>query len=179
MKNSIKYGIITLFLIAFIFSLMPSTALAFFNNNQQLDVQTAPVNPSAPAAPTTPSAPPNQQFQIQQPTNQANPIQGLSREDKNGLIAIIGCSGCLGIISIIVFLIVGFLVYKDAEARFPAGGKEKYTWGVLSFVFGLIGLAIYIFGVRPKGDMIECPSCNKKYLQTLEQCPFCSSHKEN
>lgn len=47
----------------------------------------------------------------------------------------------------IIWAVVGYLVYQDAKKR---NLKAAIGWGVLGFLFGLIGVLIYyLFVVRP------------------------------
>jgi hypothetical protein len=47
-------------------------------------------------------------------------------------------------------------------------------WVVLVIFLGLIGLVIYLI-VRPKGNIIKCPSCQGKRLEGSPKCPQCGN----
>jgi putative membrane protein insertion efficiency factor len=62
--------------------------------------------------------------------------------------------------------------FKDAKAR---GDQNAILWPLLIFFLTpLIGMVVYLM-VRPKGELIPCPSCHQGRLETLTKCPHCSA----
>jgi hypothetical protein len=86
------------------------------------------------------------------------------------------CGGCGCYIVFIIALIalhVALLVWvaRDAKAR---GLDDTLLWGILVMFTGLIGLLIYMVG-RPRGNLIQCPSCQGKRLEASAKCPQCGN----
>jgi len=84
--------------------------------------------------------------------------------------------GCAAVIAsavlgtaILVFMMV--FTYKDAKAR---GDQNAVLWLVLIFFVHLIGFVVYMVA-RPKGELVPCPSCHQKKLETLVKCPHCGT----
>ena len=90
-----------------------------------------------------------------------------------------GCAACGGCGVVIVLCVVGLAiaialaiwVSRDAKAR---GMDNATLWVVLVVFLGLIGLVIYLIA-RPAGNLIQCPSCQGKRLQTSPKCPHCGN----
>ena len=91
-----------------------------------------------------------------------------------------GCAACAAGMGIIitaslayVVLVIALLVWvaKDAKAR---GMDGSMLWMVLVMLTGPLGLIIYIFS-RPTGNLIKCPSCANKRLQSSAKCPQCGN----
>jgi asparagine N-glycosylation enzyme membrane subunit Stt3 len=90
-----------------------------------------------------------------------------------------GCAACGGCGFFIILMVVGLAiaialaiwVSRDAKAR---GMDNATLWVVLVIFLGLIGLVIYLIA-RPKGNIIQCPSCQGKRLQTSTKCPQCGN----
>lgn len=80
-----------------------------------------------------------------------------------------GCIGGLVGLAIWIFLIV--YVYKDAKAR---AMDNAVLLTVLTAITGLLGFLIYLL-MRPKGTLVNCPSCGKKRLEGSAKCPHCGS----
>jgi uncharacterized membrane protein YhaH (DUF805 family) len=98
--------------------------------------------------------------------NQPNPAAGAA-----------ACGGC-GLIFAILFLAIiainiAILVWvaRDSKAR---GMDNSVLWMVLVIFTGWVGLIIYILS-RPKGNLIECPNCKNKRLQSSIKCPQCGA----
>jgi phospholipase D-like protein len=86
------------------------------------------------------------------------------------------CGGCgvfivLCLIGLGIAIFLAIWVSRDAKAR---GMDNATLWVVLVIFLGLIGLVIYLI-VRPKGNIIQCPSCQGKRLQTSTKCPQCGN----
>jgi uncharacterized Zn-finger protein len=47
-------------------------------------------------------------------------------------------------------------------------------WMLLVFFTNLIGLIVYLL-VRPQGNLVVCPNCGNKRLQTSVRCPHCGA----
>jgi len=80
-----------------------------------------------------------------------------------------GCIGGLIGLAIWIFLIV--YVYRDAKAR---GMDNAVLLTIVTAFTGLLGLIIYLL-MRPKGNLVACPSCGKKRLEGLAKCPSCGN----
>lgn len=90
------------------------------------------------------------------------------------------CGACgAGLGAIILFPIVvialniALLVWVARDAR-DRGMNSSVGWIFLVFFTSLIGLIIYIFS-RPKGNLIQCSSCNNKRLKVSSKCPHCGN----
>ncbi len=86
------------------------------------------------------------------------------------------CGGCgffivLMVVGIAIAIALAIWVSKDAKAR---GMDNATLWVVLVIFLGLIGLVIYLIA-RPAGNLIQCPSCQGKRLQTSPKCPHCGN----
>ena len=84
------------------------------------------------------------------------------------------CGGTLILVIVLFFVLnIALLVWvaRDAKAR---GMDNAVLWMLLVMFTGIIGLIIYIFS-RPKGNLIQCPSCNNKRLQASARCPHCGN----
>ena len=95
-------------------------------------------------------------------------------EDAAALGACATCSGVMllipiGILALNIYLLVW--VSKDAKAR---GLDNAVLWMVVVLVFSLVGLLIYLLS-RPKGELMACPTCGNKRLQTSARCPSCGN----
>ena len=86
-------------------------------------------------------------------------------------IAGLGCSCLIALIAVAIQIAIAVWVYKDAKAR---GMENAVLLTVLTIFTGLLGLLIYIL-MRPKGNLMACPSCQKKRLQGSAKCPHCGN----
>jgi len=87
-----------------------------------------------------------------------------------GLIG--GTCGC--IVAVVCFAIWVFLavwVYKDAKSR---GMDNAVLLTIVTVITGILGLIIYLL-MRPKGNLVPCPSCQKKRLEGSAKCPHCGN----
>ncbi len=82
---------------------------------------------------------------------------------------------------ILLIMVVPLVIwlYRDARAR-------DYSWlfwtimplialfspMVMAILLLAVIVIIYLF-LRPKGELIKCPHCNKKIHDILTICPFC------
>jgi hypothetical protein len=84
------------------------------------------------------------------------------------------CGSCGGLVFVIVawfVLSIALLVWvaRDAKAR---GMDSSILWMLLVLFLGLIGLVIYLLA-RPQGNLVPCPNCGNKRLQSSVKCPHC------
>ena len=87
-----------------------------------------------------------------------------------GLLA--GACGCIvPLVALAIQLAIAFWVYKDAKAR---GMDNAVLLTVLTVFTGLIGLLIYLL-MRPKGNLVPCPSCGGKRMEGSAKCPHCGN----
>jgi Phospholipase_D-nuclease N-terminal len=95
--------------------------------------------------------------------------------DASGAAGCMACTSCGGGI---IFLAVAWFVLsiallvwvaRDAKAR---GMDSAILWMLLVLFLGLIGLVIYLFA-RPQGNLVPCPNCGNKRLQSSVKCPHC------
>ncbi len=91
-----------------------------------------------------------------------------------------GCFACMSGMVFMVGLVVVYIVAvialwvwvaRDAKSR---GMDGSMLWMVLVMLTGPLGLIIYIFS-RPQGNLIKCPSCSNKRLQSSAKCPQCGN----
>ena len=83
-----------------------------------------------------------------------------------------GTCGCIGgLIGLAIWIFLVVYVYKDAKAR---GMDNAVLLTIVTAVTGLLGLIIYLL-MRPKGNLVPCPSCQKKRLEGSAKCPHCGN----
>jgi hypothetical protein len=80
-----------------------------------------------------------------------------------------GCIGALVGLAIWVFLII--YVYRDAKAR---GMDNAVLLTIVTAITGILGFLIYLL-MRPKGNLVACPSCQQKRLEGSARCPHCGN----
>ncbi|MGZ4984737.1 MAG: hypothetical protein ACXWFY_01890 [Chthoniobacterales bacterium] len=78
-----------------------------------------------------------------------------------------GCIVCLVVFAIWIALAVW--VYKDAKSR---GMDNAVLLTIVTIITGILGLIIYLL-MRPKGNLVACPHCQKKRLEGSAKCPHC------
>ncbi len=78
-----------------------------------------------------------------------------------------GCVMCLVVCAIWIALAVW--VYKDAKSR---GMDNAMLLTIVTIFTGVLGLIIYLL-MRPKGNLMNCPHCQKKRLEGSAKCPHC------
>lgn len=83
-----------------------------------------------------------------------------------------GTCGCIGgLIGLAIWIFLVVYVYKDAKAR---GMDNAVLLTIVTAITGLLGLIIYLL-MRPKGNLVPCPSCQKKRLEGSAKCPHCGN----
>ena len=67
-------------------------------------------------------------------------------------------------------LYVGPIIYvlRDCSKR----GASSGTWGCIVFLFGILGLLVYLVA-RPQGKLVICPNCNREKPIRDAICPHC------
>lgn len=83
----------------------------------------------------------------------------------------LGCFFIVFVSMLAISIAIMVWVYNDAKSR---GVDSPILWLVLIFFTGLIGLIIYFFA-RPQGNLMPCPNCGKKMMETLVKCPNCGA----
>ncbi|MDQ6912770.1 MAG: hypothetical protein M3119_02740 [Verrucomicrobiota bacterium] len=78
-----------------------------------------------------------------------------------------GCIVCLVVFAIWIALAVW--VYKDAKSR---GMDNAMLLTIVTVFTGVLGLIIYLL-MRPKGNLVLCPHCQKKRVEGSAKCPHC------
>jgi len=91
--------------------------------------------------------------------------------DTAGAIAGLGCTCIIMLVAVAIQAAIAVWVYKDAKAR---GMDNAVLLTVLTIFTGLLGLLIYIL-MRPKGNLVACPFCQKKRLEGSAKCPHCGN----
>jgi hypothetical protein len=84
------------------------------------------------------------------------------------------CGGMLLLIPVIIIALnIALLVWvaRDAKSR---GMDSAVMWMILVMITSVVGLVIYILS-RPKGELVQCPSCNNKRLQASAKSPHCGN----
>jgi len=84
------------------------------------------------------------------------------------------CGGMLLIIPLLILALnIALLVWvaRDAKSR---GMDSSVMWMILVMFTSVIGLVIYFLS-RPKGELVQCQSCNNKRLQASAKCPHCGN----
>jgi DNA-directed RNA polymerase subunit M/transcription elongation factor TFIIS len=74
-------------------------------------------------------------------------------------------------IIILLTVRIGLVVWSIRDSR-NRGDGNSLLWGVLIFVFGVIGCLIYILS-RPTGQLIICNNCGGRKLMHVVKCPHC------
>ncbi len=83
-----------------------------------------------------------------------------------------GTCGCIGgLICLAIWIALALWVYKDAKSR---GMDNAVLLTIVTAITGLLGLIIYLL-MRPKGNLVACPSCQKKRLEGSAKCPHCGN----
>lgn len=83
------------------------------------------------------------------------------------------CSTFLFIPIIALALSIALLVWVARDAK-DRGMDSAVLWMLLVFFTNLIGLIIYLL-VRPQGNLVTCPNCGNKRLQSSVRCPHCGA----
>jgi len=83
-----------------------------------------------------------------------------------------GTCGCVaGLVGLAIWLFLVIWVYKDAKSR---GMDNAVLLTIVTAITGLLGVIIYLL-MRPKGNLVKCPSCQKKRLEGSAKCPHCGN----
>jgi Phospholipase_D-nuclease N-terminal len=99
------------------------------------------------------------------------------QDDASNAAGAAGCFACSGFLIFIaaaaIAINVAILVWvaRDAKAR---GMDNAILWMLVVFFLGIIGLVIYLLA-RPQGNMIPCPNCGNKKMQSSVRCPHCGA----
>ncbi len=87
-----------------------------------------------------------------------------------GLIG--GTCGCIFmLVALGIWIALAVWVYKDAKSR---GMDNAVLLTIVTVITGILGLIIYLL-MRPKGNLVPCPSCQKKRLEGSAKCPHCGN----
>ena len=83
-----------------------------------------------------------------------------------------GTCGCIfALVCLAVWVALAVWVYKDAKSR---GMDNAVLLTIVTVITGLLGLIIYLL-MRPKGNLVPCPSCQKKRMEGSAKCPHCGN----
>ena len=98
------------------------------------------------------------------------PRQAMRGEAAGALIG--GTCGCIVMLVVLgIWIALAMWVYKDAKSR---GMDNAVLLTIVTVVTGLLGLIIYLL-MRPKGNLVPCPSCQKKRMEGSAKCPHCGN----
>ena len=86
-------------------------------------------------------------------------------------IAGLGCSCLIVIVALAIQIAIAVWVYRDAKSR---GMENAVLLTIVAVFTGILGLILYLL-MRPKGNMVACPSCAKKRLEGSTKCPHCGN----
>lgn len=76
-----------------------------------------------------------------------------------------------------MFVLVGIVLFwglpivyvlRDSSKR----GASTLAWGCLVFLFGVLGLLVYLVA-RPQGRLVKCPKCAREKPIRDPICPHC------
>jgi undecaprenyl pyrophosphate phosphatase UppP len=88
-----------------------------------------------------------------------------------GAIAGMGCSCIIGLVCLGIWIALAIWVYRDAKSR---GMDNAVLLTIVTVITGILGLIIYLL-MRPKGNLVPCPSCQKKRMEGSAKCPHCGN----
>lgn len=78
--------------------------------------------------------------------------------------------------TIAVGAVSAWWVFRDARGR----DHNPVIWAVACVfsalavgVFGTLAVVAIYFLLRPRGELLTCPHCSKKYIHNLAFCPHC------
>ncbi|MFN2509603.1 MAG: hypothetical protein ABR589_12630 [Chthoniobacterales bacterium] len=86
-------------------------------------------------------------------------------------LAGVGCTCIIALVALAIQIAIAVWVYRDAKNR---GMDNAVLLTILTILTGLLGLLIYLL-MRPKGNLVACPSCQKKRLEGSAKCPHCGN----
>jgi len=105
-------------------------------------------------------------------------VSALAQNDDASAAAGAATCGICGSFFLFIFIaIIGLniailvWVARDAKAR---GLENGVLWMLLVLFTGIVGLIVYLLA-RPQGNLIVCPSCGNKRLQSAVKCPNCGA----
>ncbi|HHY46023.1 MAG TPA: zinc ribbon domain-containing protein [Firmicutes bacterium] len=78
--------------------------------------------------------------------------------------------------SLVIAGILAYLAYRDAKTR----DANPVLWAMAIAIAGLmlpplgavLGFLVYMM-LRPRGKLLTCPHCGRKYISNLAFCPHC------
>ncbi len=94
-----------------------------------------------------------------------------SSAEAAGALAGMGCSCIFMLVILGIWVALAMFVYKDAKSR---GMDNAVLLTIVTVITGVLGLVIYLL-MRPKGNLVPCPSCQKKRLEGSAKCPHCGN----
>ncbi len=76
-----------------------------------------------------------------------------------------------------VATLTGVWVFVDGRARSVGGGHADVParWAAATFLLLPVFLPIYLLLVRPAGDLVACPTCQRATLSNRAACAHCGS----
>ncbi len=83
----------------------------------------------------------------------------------------LGCSCIIGLVCLGIWVALAIWVYRDAKSR---GMDNAVLLTIVTVITGILGLIIYLL-MRPKGNLVPCPSCQKKRMEGSAKCPHCGN----
>ena len=110
-------------------------------------------------------------FFLTVPSLLAQTAEDTTAGDAAGALAGFGCTCIILLVALGIQIAIAVWVYNDAKSR---GMDNAVLLTVLTVFTGLLGLLIYIL-MRPKGNLVPCPSCQKKRLEGSAKCPHCGN----
>lgn len=86
-------------------------------------------------------------------------------------IAGFGCTCIVILVACALQVAIAVWVYRDAKGR---GMDNAMLLTIVTVFTGVLGLVIYLL-MRPKGNLVQCASCQKKRLEGSTKCPHCGN----
>ena len=87
------------------------------------------------------------------------------------------CAACGGLFIVVIIgilvLNIALLVWVTRDAK-NRGIENAVLWLIVVLIAGPIGLIVYVLS-RPKGNLMQCPSCPNKRLEASAKCPHCGN----
>ena len=82
-----------------------------------------------------------------------------------------GCGCIVLLVCLAIWIALAVWVYRDAKSR---GMDNAVLLTIVTVITGILGVIIYLL-MRPKGNLVPCPSCGKKRLEGSAKCPHCGN----